>query len=163
MPYSQDQILAYLCEQNFAYTLYEHPAVFTVAEAQMHTAHIPGVHCKNLFLKCGKTEKLFLLTVPDERVVDLKTLPEKLGAKRFSFGKPELLMEKLGVTPGSVTPLALINDTQRQVQPVLDAWMMEQPLLNFHPLANTATVTMKAADLWALMTKLGYVPQKLKF
>lgn len=161
MPYTQIQILAHLREQNFEFTCHEHPAVFTVAESQIHTGHIPGVHCKNLFLKCGKTEKLFLLTVPDERVVDLKALPHKLNAKRFSFGKPELLMDVLGVTPGSVTPLAVINDMQRQVQPVLDAWMMEQALLNFHPLVNTATVTMKPADLWAFMTGLGYAPIKL--
>lgn len=161
MSYTQVQILAHLRDQHFDITCHEHPAVFTVAESQIHTGHIPGVHCKNLFLKCNKTEKLFLLTVPDERVVDLKTLPEKIGAKRFSFGKPELLMEVLGVTPGSVTPLAVINDTQKQVQPVLDAWMMEQGLVNFHPLVNTATVTMKPTDLWTFMTNLGYAPIRL--
>lgn len=157
MPLTQDQMLAYLKDSGLSYTLHEHPAVFTVDEALQHCAHIPGVHCKNLFLK-DKKEKLWLVTVPDERVVDLKALPEKIGAARFSFGKPDLLMEVLGVLPGSVTPLALVNDRQKRVTPVLDAWMLSQPLLNYHPLVNTATVTMTPADLLAFMHGLGYSP-----
>jgi Ala-tRNA(Pro) deacylase len=151
-------MIAHLKASGFVFELFEHPAVFTVEEAQKHTGHIPGVHCKNLFLKCQKTEKLFLVTVPDERVVDLKALPEKIGAKKFSFGRPELLMEVLGVLPGSVTPLALINDAAKRVTPVLDAWMMQQELLNYHPLINTATVTMRPADMRAFMEALGYQP-----
>ena len=153
----RDQLLAYLTQQGFDYQLYEHPAVFTVEESRQHTHQIPGVHCKNLFLK-DKKDRLWLATVPDERRVDLKTLPEKINAARVSFAKPEILLDVLGVLPGSVTPLALINDLQRQVTPILDAWMMRQPLLNFHPLINTATVTMKSVDLQHFMEMLGYQP-----
>lgn len=161
MPFTQEQILAHLTATNLAYTLYEHPPVFTVEEAQQHCAHIPGVHCKNLFLK-DKKDKLWLVTVPDERVVDLKTLPEKMNSARLSFGKPDLLMDVLGVSPGSVTPLSLINDTQRRVTPVLDAWMMRQQNLNYHPLINTATVTMTPAALLSFMRGQGYDPLLLE-
>jgi Ala-tRNA(Pro) deacylase len=162
MPYGKEDILAYLKSLNIAFELYEHPACFTVEESQVHCAHIPGVHVKNLFLKDQKTDALFLATVPDERVVDLKALPEKVGAKKFSFGKPDLLMDILGVAPGSVTPLGLYNDVNRKVQPVLDEWMMQQPVIACHPLINTATVTMKSADLLAFMKGMGYQPQLLK-
>lgn len=162
MPYGKEDILAYLKSLNIAFELYEHPACFTVEESQQHCAHIPGVHVKNLFLKDQKTDALFLATVPDERVIDLKALPEKVGAKKFSFGKPDLLMDILGVAPGSVTPLGLYNDSGRKVQPVLDEWMMQQELLACHPLVNTATVTMKPSDLLAFMKGMGYQPVLLK-
>jgi Ala-tRNA(Pro) deacylase len=157
MRYAKEDLIAYLQREGLSFTAHEHPAVFTVEEAQAHCGHIPGVHCKNLFLK-DKKEKLWLLTVPDERVVDLKTLPDKIGAARISFGKPELLMEVLGVLPGSVSPLAVINDNQRRVTPVLDAWMMQQDLLNYHPLVNTSTLTMTPDALRIFMRRQGYEP-----
>jgi Ala-tRNA(Pro) deacylase len=157
MPHSQASILAELDRLDISYKLYEHEAVFTAEEALKVCGHIPGVHCKNLFLK-DKKDALYLVTAPDEKRVDLKTLDEKIGSKRLSFGKPDLLMEYLGVLPGSVTPLCLINDTSRKVQPVLDEWMMQQELINVHPLINTATVTLAPKDLLKFMDVLGYVP-----
>jgi Ala-tRNA(Pro) deacylase len=158
MPHTRDSLLFELKNHSIDFTLYEHPAVFTVEESQQHCAHIPGVHCKNLFLK-DKKDVLWLVTAPDERVVDLKALPDKIGSKRLSFGNPVLLMQYLGVLPGSVTPLALINDTTHAVQPVLDDWMMQQDIINVHPLTNTATVTLKPAGLAKFMSILGYKPQ----
>lgn len=157
--YVKESLLAFLDAQSIPYTLYNHPSVFTVEESQRHCAHIPGVHCKNLFLK-DKKDKLWLVTAPDERLIDLKALPEKIGSARLSFGKPELLMEALGVTPGSVTPLALINDAETIVTPVLDAWMMQQPLVNYHPLLNDATVTMTPQDLLRVMALTGHRPHR---
>jgi Ala-tRNA(Pro) deacylase len=157
MPHSQASILAELDRLDISYKLYEHEAVFTAEEALKVCGHIPGVHCKNLFLK-DKKDALYLVTAPDEKRVDLKTLDEKIGSKRLSFGKPDLLMEYLGVLPGSVTPLCLINDTSRKVQPVLDEWMMQQELINVHPLMNTATVTLSPKDLLKFMDVLGYTP-----
>ncbi len=160
--FNKDTLLVHLTALGLPYTLYEHPAVFTVEESQQHCAHIPGVHCKNLFLK-DKKDKLWLVTAPDERKIDLKILPEKIGSPenkcaRVSFGNPQLLMEVLGVLPGSVTPLSVINDTALRVTPVLDAWMMRQRSINFHPLINTATVTMQPADLLRFMQHSGHVP-----
>jgi Ala-tRNA(Pro) deacylase len=138
-------------------TTYEHEAVYTVEQARKVHALVPGVHCKNLFLKDAKGQ-IWLVVVPADRIVDLKGLPDRIGAKRLSFGQPPLLMEVLGVEPGSVTPFALINDTQRRVKVVLDRWMMEQPLLNFHPLVNTASTCIAAADLERFIRDCGHAP-----
>src|SRR3546814_11092729 len=75
----------------------------------------------------------------EDTPVDIKGLAKRLGVGTLSFGKPELLWERLGVVPGSVTPFALINDPERQVSPVLEARMMDIPLLNYHPLRNDRT------------------------
>jgi Ala-tRNA(Pro) deacylase len=85
-------------------------------------------------------------------------LPEKIGSKRLSFGNAALLMDALGVTPGSVTPLALINDAARRVQLVLDREMMDEELINLHPLVNTATITLQTADLLRFLETLGRKP-----
>jgi Ala-tRNA(Pro) deacylase len=157
MPLGKEELLRFLQELGIDYTLYEHEAVFTAEEALEVCGHIPGVHCKNLFLK-DKVDALWLVTLPDEKRADLKSLPEKIGSKRLSFGNAGLLMEALGVSPGSVTPLALVNDQARRVQPVLDGWMMEQGLINLHPLVNTATITLRTADLTRFMSALGRKP-----
>jgi len=85
-------------------------------------------------------------------------LARLLGASRFSFGKPDRLKEALGVEPGSVTALALINDTERRVRPVLDTKLLAHELVNCHPLTNTATTTLQSADLVRFMTVQGYTP-----
>jgi Ala-tRNA(Pro) deacylase len=157
MPHTPETLFTFLKKIGVEYTLFEHPAVFTVEEAQKHCGHIPGTHCKNLFLK-DKKDALWLVTAPDEKAVDLKALPEKTGCKRVSFGNADLLMQHLGVVPGSVTPLSLINDNNRQVQPILDKWMMEQELINVHPLVNTATVTITPSGLMKFMEAMGHKP-----
>jgi Ala-tRNA(Pro) deacylase len=157
MPFTPSQLLDFLQQNGIGYSLYEHEAVFTAEEALKACAHIPGVHCKNLFLK-DREDALWLVTLPDEKKADLKALPQRIGSKRLSFGNAALLSEALGVNAGSVTPLALINDLPKRVQPVLDRWMMDQELINVHPLANTATVTLKAMDLTRFMTLLGRKP-----
>jgi len=91
--------------------------------------------------------------------VDLKAAPAKIGSRRLSFGKPELLKEVLGVEPGSVTPFGLINDTEKRVNVVLDATMMAHELLNYHPLENTATTTIRSADLLAFIRACGHEPR----
>jgi Ala-tRNA(Pro) deacylase len=85
-------------------------------------------------------------------------LPEKIGSKRLSFGNAALLMDALGVAPGAVTPLALINDAARRVQLVLDREMMDEELINLHPLVNTATITLQTADLLRFLETLGRKP-----
>src|SRR4051794_29904638 len=125
MPLGKEELLRFLEKLGVVYTLHEHAPVFTADEALAAVGHIPGVHCKNLFLK-DKGGALWLVTLPDEKRADLKSLPDKIGSKRLSFGNADLLMEALGVTPDSVTALALINDEARRVQHVLDREMMER-------------------------------------
>jgi Ala-tRNA(Pro) deacylase len=157
MPLGKDELLRFVEELGIDYTLHEHAPVFTAEEALSVVGHIPSVHCKNLFLK-DKADALWLVTLPDEKRADLKSLPEKIGSKRLSFGNAVLLTEALGVAPGSVTPLALVNDKDKRVQLVLDRWMMEQELINLHPLVNTATITLRTADLLRFLDALGRKP-----
>ena len=137
---------------------FEHQAVFTVEEARAVHALVPGLHCKNLFLKDAKGT-LWLVVAPAEATIDLKTLHTRIGAKRLSFGSAALLFEVLGVEAGSVTPFALINDRDQRVKVVLDQGMMAAPLLNFHPLANTASSTITPADLIRFVESCGHVPR----
>jgi len=158
MPYDRPQLLSRLDDLGIIHETIDHPAVFTVEEAQAHTAHLPGGHCKSLFLK-DKKGGLWLLVCLDHRRIDMNRLSKLLGSPRFSFGKSELLFEVLGVTPGSVTPFALINDTQHQVRPLLDKAMLDLDVLNYHPLTNEATTTIKAADLPVFIKAMGHEVQ----
>ena len=138
-------------------TTRDHAPVYIVDEAQALRGEIPGGHCKNLFLKDDKGN-IWLIVCLEEAQVDLKAAPSKIGSRRLSFGKPELLKEVLGVEPGSVTPFGLINDTERRVNVVLDAAMMAHELVNYHPLENTATTTIRSQDLVAFIRSCGHEP-----
>ena len=155
MTFDREQLFARLDELEISHKTVHHPAVFTVDEAQAHTAHLPGGHCKSLFLK-DKKGSLWLLVCLDRRRIDMNRLSKVLGCPRLSFGKPELLSEVLGVTPGSVTPFALINDASHRVQPLLDKAMLDCDLLNYHPLTNEATTTIKASDLPRYIQAMGH-------
>lgn len=157
MPHDRSQLLSRLGDLGIAHETIEHPAVFTVEEAKAHTAHLPGGHCKSLFLK-DKKGGLWLLVCLDGRRIDMNRLSKVLGCPRLSFGKPELLLEVLGVTPGSVTPFALINDVEHRVKPLLDKAMLDHERLNYHPLTNEATTTIRAADLSIFIEAIGHVP-----
>jgi Ala-tRNA(Pro) deacylase len=154
---TKDAILARLEALGIEAATTHHPPVFTVEEAQEHTRHLPGGHCKNLFLK-DKKDRLWLVTCLDEQRVDLNRLSKLLGAARFSFGKAELLGEALGVTPGSVTPLAIVNDRDQRVTHVLDAKLLAHELVNCHPLENDATTTLTSADLLRFVRSTGHEP-----
>lgn len=136
----------------------EHPPLHTVEDSRRLRGDIPGGHCKNLFLK-DKKKALWLVVTLEEARVDLKTLPGRIGAARLSFGRPELLMEVLGVSPGSVSPFALINDTEFSVNVILDRRMMALERLNFHPLSNEATTSIASADLLRFIADCGHSPR----
>jgi Ala-tRNA(Pro) deacylase len=158
MAYNRGQLLGRLDELGIAHTTFEHQPVYTVEEAQQHTAHLPGGHCKSLFLK-DKKDGLWLLVCLDHRRVDMGGLAKAIGSPRLSFGKPELLADVLGVTPGSVTPFALANDQEQRVQPLLDRAMLNYESLNYHPLTNEATTTIAAEDLVRFIEACGHEPR----
>ena len=158
MPATRDDLFARFKALGIDTKTMDHAPVYTVEEAQALRGEIPGGHCKNLFLKDDKGN-IWLIVCLEEAQVDLKAAPAKIGSRRLSFGKPELLREVLGVEPGSVTPFGLINDSERRVNVVLDAAMMAHELLNYHPLENTATTTIRAADLVAFIRALGHEPR----
>lgn len=162
MPASRDDLMALFHDLGIAVTTIDHRPVFTVAEsAELHD-DIPGGHSKNLFVK-DKKGRLFLVVALHDATIDLKQLHHVIGAQgRVSFGSADLLMEVLGVMPGSVTPFALINDRAAlRVTPVFDAALMRHETLNFHPLSNDASTRIAAADLLAFATACGHQPQVL--
>ncbi len=159
---TRDDLFARLDDLGIATETYHHAPVFTVEEAQIHCGHLPGGHCKNLFLK-DKKGQLWLVVTLDSQPIDLKSLSKALGCPRFSFGNPELLLEALGVTPGSVTPFALINDTDSRVSVVLDSAMMALDRLNYHPLTNDATTAITPQGLHDLLVSFGHSPRIFDF
>lgn len=138
------------------WTLHEHEAVFTVdASASLHAA-IPGAHTKNLFLK-DSGGQFWLVTAPHDAKIDLKTLPQLIGSKKLSFGKAGDMERLLGVTPGSVTPLAAINDKEGEVRMVIDSRLTRHGCVNVHPLRNTATIGLSGPDLTEFLHNIGHV------
>lgn len=154
-PVTPEGLFARLDALGIAHPTTRHPPAFTVEQGNQVWGDIPGMHCKNLFLKDAKG-KLWLVVAPAEKRIDLKKLPDVIGSARLSFGSAALLEEVLGITPGSVTPFALVNDPGHRVRVILDAGMMEQPLLNYHPLTNEATTTVSNADFRVFLKDCGH-------
>lgn len=162
MPKTPDELLAFLESLGIAVTTKQHPPLFTVADSQSLRGEIAGGHTKNLFLK-DKKDNFFLVTVDEDAEVDLKQIHHLIGASsRVSFGKPEALMELLGVVPGSVTVFGLINDSDKRVKLVLDSALMENDVINAHPLTNEATTTISRDDLLTFVEATGHEPLVLK-
>lgn len=135
----------------------EHRAVFTVAESSTLAARMPGAHSKNLFLK-DAGGAFWLVTVPALARVDLKALPGAIGSKRVSFAKAGDMQHLLGIAPGSVTPLAMINAAPGSVTAVLEEGLAAAQRVNVHPLRNTATIGLAGADILRLRRHWGHVP-----
>ena len=133
----------------------EHPPAFTVEDAKAHRGNLSGAHSKNLFLK-DKKGQLWLVVCLEDREVNMKDLKTRIGSAHLSFGKTDLLMDVLGVSPGSVSPFTLINDAEMRVRVVLDQEMMECLYLNFHPLENTATTQISNEGLLLFIKSCGH-------
>lgn len=162
MPKSPDELFDFLGKLGIEVTTRKHPPLFTVADSQALRGEIAGGHTKNLFLKDRK-DNYFLVTADEEAEIDLKKIHTVIGASgKVSFGKPEALMELLGVIPGAVTVFGLINDTDHKVKAVLDASLMENDIINAHPLTNEATTSIHRDDLLRFVTATGHQPAILK-
>ena len=135
-------VYASLNALGIAYRQYDHPPVFTSEEADVHWRGLPGVPCKNLFLRNKKGDRHYLTIVPIAKRVDLKDLVKMLGDDRLSFGSPERLMAELGLTPGSVSPFGLLNDPDGSVIVIVDEDLRGADGLIFHPNINTASVVI---------------------
>jgi len=150
-------LMADLAALSIPFEVQEHRAVFTVAESSELDARIPGAHTKNLFLK-DAGGAFWLVTVPAQARVDLKALPRAIGSKRVSFAKAEDMVRLLGISPGSVTPLAMINADPGSVAVVLEKGLAAADRVNVHPLRNTATMSLAGADIRRLLRHWGHVP-----
>lgn len=159
---AETELFAFLDRIGVAHHTMRHSAVFRVDEGGAIKAALPGGHTKNLFLKDAKG-RLWLVSALGETAVDLKALPAAIGAARLSFGSEALLEETLGVRAGSVTAFALIHDRDHKVTLVLDAALMACEVVNFHPLANTATTAVSRDGFIAFLRALGVSPIVVDF
>ncbi|MCW5692357.1 MAG: prolyl-tRNA synthetase associated domain-containing protein [Pseudolabrys sp.] len=159
MTTTPDQLFSYLDDLGISHPTVSHAPLFTVEQSQALRGQIAGGHTKNLFLR-DKKQAVYLVTAPEDAVIDLKGLHRVLGASgRFSFGSTELLKELLGVVPGSVTPFGVINDREARVTMVLDAALMEHAIINAHPLTNTMTTSIAREDLVKFLEATGHPPR----
>jgi Ala-tRNA(Pro) deacylase len=155
-------LFAFLDAHGIAHSTLEHPPVFHVGEGDEIKAALPGGHTKNLFLKDAK-DRLWLITALAKTRIDLKRLPAAIGSARLSFGAEPLMVDVLGVRPGSVTPFALVNDTGRRVTLIVDAALLASDPVNFHPLTNSATTAVSSAGFLAFLAALGVDPLVVDF
>jgi Ala-tRNA(Pro) deacylase len=158
MPATPNDLFALLDRLGIAHQTATHPPLHTVEQSQALRGTIPGGHTKNLFLK-DKKDAVFLVVAPEDASVELKTLHHKLGAGRFSFGSADLMLELLGVAPGAVTAFGVINDTSHRINLVLDAGLMQNAIINCHPLVNTMTTSIARDDLLRFFTETGHTPR----
>lgn len=139
-----DELLAYLDNNGVAVRTFEHPPVHTVEESKALRGTIPGLHTKNLFLRDGK-KNYFLFVTDEDAAINLKQLAKKIGAKGgLSFGSPEALLEMLAIRPGAVSVLAVVNDSERKVELVLDSRLASATAINCHPLSNERTTSLSS-------------------
>ena len=150
-------LLADLAALAIPFAAHEHAAVFTVEESRAVDHQFPGAHTKNLFLK-DAAGVFWLVTVPADARVDLKSLPAAIGCKRVSFGRPDDMVRLIGITPGSVTPLAMINAAPGTISAVLDSALAAADRINVHPLRNSGTLGLAGADVLRLLRHWGHGP-----
>ena len=144
-------IYAFLDQHHIPYTRVDHPPVYTVAEAEAKVPPLPGANLKNLFVRNKAGSHHWLVVVPYEKQVDLQGLAAVLGEKRLSLASPERLMQHLGVEPGAVSLLAVVNDTAAAVEVIVDADLWQAELLKCHPLVNTSTLALRRVDVARLL------------
>ncbi len=152
--HTPEKLLAALDDLGLNTSTLHHEAVFRVGEGDGIKDQLPGAHTKNLFLKDDKGQ-LWLISAEQTTQINLKALPKTIGSGRLSFGSPERLFDALGVTPGSVTALALVNDPEHKVIFLLDKVLADAPIVNFHPLTNTATTALSQADFRIFLASQG--------
>ncbi len=157
LPVTAENLLARFRELGMDVALHRHPPVFTVAESAHLKKSVPGLHCRNLYLR-DKKERNYLVVAANETALDLKKLAPLLGAGRLSFGSAERLWQYLGVRPGSVCPFAIINDRAGAVEIFLDKTMMDADLVCYHPMENHLTVGLTPRDLVKFIESCAHVP-----
>ena len=152
------ELIARLEELGIPCTTHKHQPVYTVADNRALRGSLPGIHCKTLFFK-DKKARLWLVVAEESRELDLKALAGLIGSARLSFARPERVRDILGVEPGAVTPLALINDSSEDIGVFIDRAIIESDLVNLHPLVNNHTTALHPRDLLRFLAACGYDPR----
>jgi len=127
------------------FQIHNHEPLYTVEDSEKFRGKIKGSHTKNLFLK-NKKNSFFLFSCDENATVDLKLFSKSIDAKNLSFANESYLDKYLGIKPGSVSPFALLNDKNKEVNFYLDQKLYESEIINFHPLINTTTISIKMND-----------------
>ena len=154
-------IYQFLSDNGVFYERHDHPPVYTVADTHRLVPELPAPRSKNLFLRDGPGKKHFLVVVPGDKRVNLKSLAGLLGVKRLSFGSPQRLEKHLGVAPGSVSLLAIANDAARAVKVFIDAALWAADAFQFHPLVNTATLVIPKDGIVRFLDAAGHEPTSI--
>ena len=167
LPISSDAIIERLDNWGIAYTRTDHVPLRTVEESkkvqgQFLSSEQGGGHIKNLYLRDNKKRNV-LLVAEQDRKIDLKTLNSKLGTGRLSFGSAERLMENLGVRPGAVTPLSMINGVETGVQLFIDSGLKSCRQIYVHPLVNDRTLGISVEGLQRFFEKIEVQPVWVDF
>ena len=149
-------IYHFLDHHSIQYEKHVHVAVYTSEQARRLITNLPGVSAKNLFLKTKKDSPYFLLAFPEKKSVDLKALAAELAIPRLSLASPEKLMDILRIEPGAVSLLALVNDTKKEVEVILDRELWRADQLQCHPLINTETLVISHEDVLKFLEATGH-------
>jgi len=154
-------IFQFFAEHNIEYERHDHPPVYTCEDVNRLVPELPGAKTKNLFVRDQKGKQHFLVSVPDEKSVDLKALAPVLGVNKLSFGSPKRLKKYLDLEPGAVTILAALNDTENAVEFVIDQELWNAEALLYHPLVNTSTVLLSRQNVAQFLEATGHTPRIL--
>ena len=161
LPTSPEEIFSKFKEFNIKYTKFQHPPIFTVIDAKKCQSVMIGTHVKNLFLR-DKKKRNFLLVAEQDTKINMKTLHHKISSDRLSFGSPDRLWQYLGVRPGAVSPLALINDIEMSVTLFIQDILQSEHQIFLHPLVNDLSVGVKLNELKAFFKFTGHQPNFIK-
>jgi Ala-tRNA(Pro) deacylase len=154
-------IYQFLAEHDIEYERHDHPPVFTCEEADRLVPPLPAAKTKNLFVRDRKGRQHFLVVVGYEKVVDLKALSSLLGVSKLSLASPERLRRYLGVDPGSVTILGVVNDPDKDVEIIMDEGLWDSKAFRCHPLVNTSTLVISRQNLQRFLDTTGHRPRIL--
>lgn len=153
--WTKGKIYQLLKDKGISYDVLEHDAVFTMEDMENLGLTEKGVVCKNLFLRDAKGKNHFLVCVPEEKKIDLKTFHDKIGSTKVSFASEERLQKYLGIRQGSVSPLGVLNDEERNVTVIFDKELQWQKEIGIHPNDNTATIWLSFEDLRHIIQEHG--------
>ncbi len=140
---------------HIAYEYYAHPAAPTVEEAAKYWKDLDAVHCKNLFFRNHKGNRHYLVILDHRRELNIRDLEQRLRQGKLTFASPKRLMKYLGLTPGSVSPFGLINDTEKHVHLFVDEELRGSQTISFHPCINTASIVIRYDDFLRFLTHCG--------
>lgn len=150
-----------LAKKNISYDMVEHPAAFTTREADAYIEGYEGVRTKSMFLTNKKKTAYYLVIMDDSKPLDMDSFKDLVHANRIRMASPQSLEEKMGLSPGVVSPFGLINNTEKDIHVYFDTEILDQPIQTFHPNDNTKTIFVKTEDVLRFIEDLGFEVHKV--